>query len=439
MFGQRLRHPEASANTEGEVLPIKPFTNPLRKKTRPMSKNWMNRALLWVACLALPAAATNAQLLRSDSAPRQATPTATQSAAPATTPPVGKRRLSQDVQLTGDQIWVDTGVTVQPGEHVVATVTGKVHYSDSQDDATAAGLTRGFKDLIRILPYNGAGRGAVIGRVGDASFAQPFLIGTKCNVISYLGGVLSVGINQMSIDTGDGNYSVHIEIYPADSGFLAVKQVDTMPGIDPALFSKIPRRIADKAGDPGDMVNFLIIGNEDAMKNVFTTAGWVHVDADVKATFLHGVLESMSKESYLTMPMSILYLFGRPQDYGWAHAEPIQVVASRNHLRIWKAPFEANGQMLWVGAATHDIGFERDQRNNGLTHKIDPDIDLERNFVEKTLTSTGLVSQVEHYLPDNPLKTAKTATGGEFHSDGHVLILKLSDQAKNLTAKSSAH
>jgi hypothetical protein len=136
------------------------------------------------------------------------------------------------------------------------------------------------------------------------------------------------------------------------------------------------------------------------------------------------------------MPMSILYLFGRPQDYGWAHAEPIQVVMSRNHLRIWKAPFEVNGQMAWVGAATHDIGFERDQRNNGLTHKIDPDIDLERNFVEKTLTSTGLVSEVEHFTPQNPLTTAKTATGGEFHSNGQVLILKLNNQAKTPTASS---
>jgi hypothetical protein len=241
----------------------------------------------------------------------------------------------------------------------------------------------------------------------------------------------------MSIDTGTGSYKVHVEIYPPDSTFIAVKEVQTMPGIDPALFTKIPRRIGDKAGDPGDMVNFVIIGNEDAMKNVFQTGGWVHVDADVKATFLHGFMESMSKESYLTMPMSILYLFGRPQDYGWAHAEPIQVVMSRNHLRVWKAPFEINGQMAWVGAATHDIGFERDQRNNGLTHKIDPDIDLERNYVEKTLTSTGLVTEVEHYLPDNPLKTAKTATGGEFHSDGHVLILKLSPSAATATSPAS--
>jgi hypothetical protein len=186
------------------------------------------------------------------------------------------------------------------------------------------------------------------------------------------------------------------------------------------------------------MVNFLIIGSEAAMQKVFTAAGWVKVDADVKDTILKGFIASMSKEAYLTMPMSPLYLFGRQQDYGWAHAEPIQVVASRNHLRIWKAPFQVNGHVVWVGAATHDIGFEKDQRNDGITHKIDPDIDLERNFVERTLTGTGLVSEVTHYLPDNPMKEARTATGGSFHSDGHVLVLKLSDAAASLSAGSTA-
>jgi LssY C-terminus len=404
-----------------------------------MHKSWMRESLIWVASAMAAGtcpACLRAQLVRSDSAAAQS-PSSSQTATPAPTTPTGKRRLSQEIQLTGDQLWTETGITVQPGEHVVATATGKMHYADSAADAGPEGLTRGFKDLIRILPDNAAGRGAVIGRVGDAATAQPFLIGAHCNVISYSGGLLSIGVNQMSVDTGDGTFAVRVEIYPPDSGFLAVKQVDSMPGIDPSLFSKIPRRIGDKAGDPGDMVNFLIIGSEAAMQKVFTTAGWVKVDADVKDTFLHGFIESMSKESYLTMPMSPLYLFGRQQDYGWAHAEPIQVVASRNHLRIWKAPFQVNGQVVWVGAATHDIGFEKDQRNNGITHKIDPDIDLERNFVEKTLTSTGLVSEVTHYLPDNPMKEAKTATGGSFHSDGHVLILKLSDAAANLSAGST--
>jgi LssY C-terminus len=103
------------------------------------------------------------------------------------------------------------------------------------------------------------------------------------------------------------------------------------------------------------------------------------------------------------------------------------VVASRNHLRIWRAPFTVDGRMAWIGAATHDIGFERDQRNNGLTHKIDPNIDLEREYVDKTLSSTGYVAEVMHFTPTNPMTEAHTATGGSFHSDGRVLILKLSE------------
>src|SRR5262249_56269597 len=125
--------------------------------------------------------------------------------------------------------------------------------------------------------------------------------------------------------------------------------------------------------------------------------GWVKVDADVRGRVLHGILGSIWKESYLTMPMSPLYLFGRTQDYGWAHAEPITVVASRNHLRVWKAPFEVSGQTLWVGAATHDIGFERDQRNNWGTHKIDPEIDVERDYVERITPSADLVGDVTNF------------------------------------------
>jgi hypothetical protein len=346
--------------------------------------------------------------------------------------PSGKLRTSQEVQLTGDSSWADTGIDVQAGEHVVATATGSLRYADQQTDTTPAGIARGFKDLLRNLPFNEAGRGAVIGRIGDKDTSQPFLIGAKRDLISPLSGRLSIGINQLSSDTGDGTYSVRIEIYAADgdSVLYTAKAVLSIRGVDESLFSKIPRRISDKVGDPGDMVNFLIIGSQAAMEKVFTTAGWVKVDANVKETVLNGFLASMSKESYLTMPMSPLYLFGRQQDYGWAHAEPISVVASRNHLRIWKAPVEVNGRTLWVGAATHDVGFEKDQRNNGLTHKIDPNIDLERDYVEKTLTSTGLVAEVTHVLPQNPMQEARTATGGSFHSNGQVLVLKLGESSQ---------
>jgi hypothetical protein len=424
-------HPrQASVNSEDAFTPAAGWLDLMRSLFTEKPR------LLFVLCslCAILPLALNAQFFHMAASPSPRFSMVHSSAQNSTvaTTPSGKLRVSQEVQLTGDSSWLDTGIDIQAGEHVVATASGNLRYADQQTDTTPTGIARGFKDLLRNLPFNEAGRGAVIGRIGDQDTSQPFLIGAKRDLVSPLSGRLFVGINQLTSDTGDGTYSVRIEIFPADANAVlyTAKAVPSIRGVDNHLFSQIPRRISDKAGDPGDMVNFLIIGSQDAMEKVFTTAGWVKVDANVKETVLHGLLESMSKESYLTMPMSPLYLFGRQQDYGWAHAEPIAVVASRNHLRIWKAPFDLNGRTLWVGAATHDVGFEKDQRNNGLTHKIDPNIDLERDYVEKTLTSTGLVAEVTHILPENPMQEAKTATGGSFHSNGQVLVLKLGESSQ---------
>ena len=380
-----------------------------------------------MALAALPDTACG-QLVRESATPPAQQTAAGQNRSKAETS-LGKQRISQEVQLTGDGSWMDTGIDVEPGERVVITATGKLRYSDAKEDTGPDGLARGFRDLLRILPFNEAGRGALIGRIGKEDVAQPFLVGSHRDVLAPIAGRLALGVNQTSDDTGSGTYVVDIRLYATEDGqaHTVAKQVGSLPGIDQALFSKIPRRVTDKEGHPGDMVNFLILGSEGAMQQVFTRAGWVKVDADVEGAILRGLLESISKESYVTMPMSQLYLFGRPQDYGWAHAEPISVVKTRNHLRIWRAPFQVHGETLWVGAATHDIGLERDQRNNGITHKIDPDIDLERAYVEETLSSTGLVGEITSFLPDDPLKEARTATGGSFHSNGKVLVMQLSE------------
>jgi hypothetical protein len=386
----------------------------------------------------LPAAIpTLAQSTGGASVPQAPQSAGTADAKPAVSADSGKVIETKSFTLEGAKVWVDTGISLEPGQRIAVTSEGSLRYADAKADNGPDGLTRGFKDLIRILPYNGAGRGAVIGRIGDADIAQAFVIGAKKEIVAPVSGKLALGINQSEVDTGTGSYKVKVEVYAADSSAPReiAKEVSSIPGVDNSLFEKIPRRIGDKAGNAGDMVNFLILGDEEQMKKVFTTAGWVKVDADVTETVLAGFIASMSKESYLTMPMSPLYLFGRPQDYGWAHAEPITVVASRNHLRVWKAPFTVNGQMLWVGAATHDIGFEKDQRNNGLTHKIDPDIDLEKDYVRKTLSSTGLVAEVTHFLPKQPMLEARTATGGSFRSNGQVLVMKLSEAAKSTTAE----
>ena len=148
------------------------------------------------------------------------------------------------------------------------------------------------------------------------------------------------------------------------------------------IVDRIPRRVVDAQGNAGDNTNFVVVGDEKKVLAAFEAAGWVKVDRGKEDAIIHGLLTVLNKQAYVELPMSELTLFGRVQDYGLAHAEPIAVVMQRHHLRLWKAPFKVDDQELWVGAATHDIGFDRDQRNNGVTHKIDPDVDLEREFVK---------------------------------------------------------
>jgi hypothetical protein len=187
----------------------------------------------------------------------------------------------------------------------------------------------------------------------------------------------------------------------------------------------LPRRVNDQFQHQGDMVNFVIVGSLQKLQDALTAADWHVADIDVKQSVLKAALETYEKKAYLSMPMSQLYLFGRVQDYGYEQAEPYAVVASRHHFRIWKAPFQWNGQDVWAGAGTHDIGFEKDQRNGSVTHKIDPAVDGERDNIGGTLQKTDKVKSLTYYLPPDPVQDARNATGGGYHSDGRIIVIQL--------------
>ena len=354
-------------------------------------------------------------------------------------------KKSYKIQVPANKEWVDTNIDLRGGAKLRFTATGQVTYPAGDQSSYEAkthtvgtfgpdGLARGFADLLHAYAVGDAGHGALVGRVGSADYAQAFAIGAGKEFDVPVTGRLFLGLNQSEKDaeTAQGDFEVTVDVLEegtGDVGATGGPAETRIRGITPDLLAKIPRRVSDPAKNPGDMVNVLIVGAQDQLEQVFSTAGWVHVDKTVRATAMNAIMESLEKKNYLTMPMSVLYLFDRPQDYGFAHAEPVRVAMSRNHLRVWKSPYEVEARPLWCIAATHDIGFERDQRNNGVTHKIDPAIDGEREYVNGTLSGTGLVVEREHVTPADPLTTAKTATGGEFHSDGKILVLVLKDTA----------
>jgi hypothetical protein len=157
----------------------------------------------------------------------------------------------------------------------------------------------------------------------------------------------------------------------------------------------------------------------------FKAAGWVQVDKSVEDAVVHGILSTLSHEAYTEMPMSTLYLFGRPQDLSFARGDPLKIAAERHHLRVWQTDTMVDGAPLWVGSATHDIGFETDQRNGNVTHRIDPKVDGERGFLLESFDAAGVFSSAAYVTPADPVVSARTATGGEFSSDGRIAVMRL--------------
>jgi len=319
--------------------------------------------------------------------------------------------------------WTDTGVEVTPADQLSFTATGNLTLADGRQ-APPDGLARGWKDLIRVFPLNSANSGALIGRIGNGDAAVPFLIGASKDVDVSATGHLYLRLNLSSDLSGSGSIAVTMKL-SSQTAQKTVSAPDLAKLLSPQLYANVPRRVGDLQGNPGDMVNFSIIGTQDQVTKAFAAAGWVQVDKTTQDAVLHGLVSTLSHEAYTEMPMSTLYLFGRSQDLSFARAAPLEVAAIRHHLRVWKTTETVGGEPLWVGSATHDNGFEKDQRNGGITHHIDANVDQERDFLEQSFSGAGVLAGAAYVLPANPLTTAKTATGGSFESDGRIVVMDL--------------
>jgi hypothetical protein len=367
---------------------------------------------------------------------------ACQSVAQTTTPATGND-YSFNVSTT--QPWTDTGLDLQAGDALNITASG----TQSCDPQGVTGASTQSLPLATALP------GALIAKLGAQS--TPLLVGSSKEVNVDAAGHLFLGVNAGDKPPCKGTFAVKVhrqaqaassrgdvlkqqlgsaaEIFLAGQFGVGSANATTAPALklssaplDAGLRKDIdglPRRVNDQLKNLGDMVNFVIVGSEQQVQSVLDAANWHVADTDNKKAVLEAAMMTYENKDYLAMPMSTLYLFNRPQDFGYEQAEPIAMVASRHHFRLWKAPFTWNGQTVWVGAGTHDIGFAKDKRNGSVTHKIDPNVDGERENIGASLQKTDKPKSMTYYLPPDPVQDAKNATGDGYKSDGRILVVFL--------------
>lgn len=188
----------------------------------------------------------------------------------------------------------------------------------------------------------------------------------------------------------------------------------------------------DEAGDP---LNLVAIGEEHEILVALTRSGWDFTETAGAHSVLRTIGSFLFGSSYRTSPVSPLYFHGRHQDFAMQRARA--TVSQRNHLRLWVTPLRLHGRPVWIGQVSRDIGVRFTFRSPFLsTHKIDPDVDEARAFLQEDLLLTeaverwGLVKGTGVATPEAP---RRNLTGDAYFTDGLRLVLVLSSTPRAVT------
>ncbi|HET6932724.1 MAG TPA: LssY C-terminal domain-containing protein [Candidatus Acidoferrum sp.] len=188
------------------------------------------------------------------------------------------------------------------------------------------------------------------------------------------------------------------------------------------MLKMLPSRVTNADGREGDMLNLIFQAREEDLQEAFAQAGWLKVEKSKRLIFWHLLWQ---RGHYTKLPMDRLYVFGRAQDYSYALPDPLSIVSRRHHLRIWNTGRLVDGVPLWVAAATHDISIHFVKRKFRLFHRIDPNVDAERDFIAGNLSQAKRLTREEYMNCPQPVTGAQTATGQPYYSDSRMLLLEL--------------
>jgi hypothetical protein len=181
-----------------------------------------------------------------------------------------------------------------------------------------------------------------------------------------------------------------------------------------------------KSKGSGDPVNLVIIGDLREVYVAFIRAGWDETETVTSGTAWKTMKSFIGGGEYRYSPVSGLYVFGRPQDVAFQKAR--ENIHERNHLRLWLSPYRLEGELVWLGQISRDIGV-RWTTKTITTHKIDPNVDETREYLLEDLAYAqalekfayvGGVGEVSYDQPRGNL------TGDPWFSDGYRLVLWVS-------------
>ena len=185
------------------------------------------------------------------------------------------------------------------------------------------------------------------------------------------------------------------------------------------------RTQAPVSGRSSDFTNLLLIGSREQIAAAFFGAGWTQATPTSLRYRINWLRAAGELRGDVAAPMSPLYLDGVEADMSWQKG--LNDVSKRHHIRIWRAAGMWRERELWIGAATRDIDFTYLRRGGNLTHRIEENIDRERNKVAYDLAFTSCATLLDWTDRENIPRFAHNATGDSIATDGRMAVVELND------------
>jgi hypothetical protein len=198
------------------------------------------------------------------------------------------------------------------------------------------------------------------------------------------------------------------------------------------LVAGLPAWSYSTGQEPIDPVNLLFIGSLSVLERAFQAAGWTGSQPRSLRTGFRAFRALAEERSFARAPMRTLLLDGVPPDLRVQRS--LNTFDKRDHMRIWLRDEEWRGRDIWAAAATQDLAAVFTTHPPGVTHRIETDVDLEREKVVRELEFTGCVDKVmnvERPAAEPETKAALQAEarrGLETDSRVAVVLLNSCDQ-----------
>jgi hypothetical protein len=199
-------------------------------------------------------------------------------------------------------------------------------------------------------------------------------------------------------------------------------------------------------GFASDPLNVGLIGTRLELIEAMETAGWYIADPPTMRNTARQIISTLFSRSYPTAPMSRLYLFGRKQDIAFEIPIEGSGSGSRHHVRFWATTYtdgkrlttrhinwhhrrthlhDTDTTLLWVGAASLDVGIAPIRHNMQITHMIDPNTDHERDLIVDQLRRQHTVEKVTTIKLGEPYQLVNRAFRGYLKTDGKMAVVQL--------------